>query len=103
MLKRGIIIFATMCLALLGRGDILYWQVTDSTTVDGDLIQQYLVPYPSTEDNWPAARVKLVSSDGTSSTILKFWYDSPDDPPSRWEDGDWGIEPCDTGSGRWET
>ena len=89
-----------MCLALLGKGDILLWQVTDSTTVDGDLIQHYLVPYPSTEDNWPAARVKLVSIDG-SSRILKYWGEDEYGNKVEW-DGDWGAELMDIG-GYWGT
>ena len=102
-MKRFIAILVS-CLALLtGSGDTLYWQVNENTTVDGGNIQQFLVPYPSTDDSWAAARVKLVSSDGTSSTILKIWGEDPDTHlPVEW-DGDLGVEPCYTGSGRWET
>ena len=91
------------CSHLWGASDVLIWQVNETTKVDGGDIQLFLVPYPSTEDAWSGARVKLVSSDGTSSTILKIWYDNPYDPPNRWEDGDWGIEPGYTGSGEWGT
>lgn len=96
------LLFAGLCLlSFAGIGDVLMWQVDESIKVDGSSIQQFLVPYPSDDDHFPAARVKVV--DGSTSRILKIWYDNPDDPPSRWEDGDWGIEPCYTGSGRWET
>ena len=67
------------CFAFLtGSGDVLLWQIDENTTVDSSSIQQFLVPYPSTDDSWPAARVKLVSSDGSSSTILKIWGEDPD-------------------------
>ena len=95
-------IFAVLCLlSFISASDILMWQVDESTKVDGSSIQQFLVPYPSDDDHFPAARVKVV--DGSTSKILKIWYDNPNDPPSRWEDGDLGIEPGDWGSGRWET
>ena len=103
MFKKLTSLILVCAISLFGYGDVLCWQVNENTNVDGISIRQFLVPYPSTDDAWSAARVKLVSSDGTSSTILKIWYDNPDDPPSRWEDGDWGVEPCDTGSGYWET
>jgi len=103
MFKKLLALVMIYTISFCGFGDILMWQVNETTKVDGGDIQCFLVPYPSDEDHFPGARVKLVSSDGTSSTILKIWYVNPDDPPSRWEDGDWGVELCNTGSGRWET
>jgi len=91
------------CLAFLnGSADVLMWQVDENTTVDGGNIQQFLVPYPSTDDSWPAARVKLVLSDGSSSTILKIWGEDQDTGlPEEW-DGDWGMEIADW-EGGWGT
>ena len=97
-------IFAAFCLlSLIGASDILCWQVNESTTVDNGSIQQFLVPYPTDDDHFPGARVKLVSSDGTVSTILKIWGEDPDTHlPVEW-DGTCGVEPGNWGSGRWET
>lgn len=85
-----------MCLALLGKGDVLYWQLTDEARVDGDLIQDYLVPYPSTEDSWPAARIKLVTVDGYSKILPIDFGDGVS------EDGYLGAELFDWDSG-WGT
>ena len=99
MIKKIVSIAVALSISLVGRGDILLWQVTESTLVDGSSIQQFLVPYPSTDDSWPAARVKLISSDGTSSRILKVWGEDFDTGlPVEW-DGDWGAEVADWGEG----
>jgi len=95
MLKK--FIFVWLCLlSFAGAGDVLLWTVDESTTVDGTLIQNFLQSYPTTEDNWPAARVKMISSDGTSSRVLDiYWGDGIQ------EDGNWGVELSDPGSGYW--
>lgn len=94
-----------ICLAFLdfltGSGDVLMWTVDENTKVDGGGIQQFLDPYPSTDDSWPAARVKLVSSDGSSSTILKIWGEDEFGNKEEW-DGDWGMEIADW-EGGWGT
>ena len=77
--------------------DVLYWMVTDSTTVDGVDIKQFLDPsYQSTEDAWSAARVKMISPDGASSQILRIYWGNGYE-----EDGDWGVELMDSGNGYW--
>lgn len=96
-MKKFLIGFVLCMISFIGMGDVLMWEVTDSTKVDNGSIQQFLVPYPSTDDSWPAARVKLVSSDGSSSTILKIYFGD-----GVWEDGDWGMELADYGNG-WGT
>lgn len=95
MIKK--LIFAVLCLfSLVGASDVLLWTVDESTTVDGTLIQSFLQSYPTTEDNWPAARVKMISSDGTSSRVLDiYWGDGIQ------EDGNWGVALSDPGSGYW--
>lgn len=100
-MKKLLIILMLCMFSFVGMGDVLMWEVTDSTKVDNGSIQQFLVPYPSTDDSWPAARVKLVSSDGSSSTILKIWI-SDEDGVYSWQDGDWGMEIADWESG-WGT
>ena len=96
MLKKLTALVFACAMSLFGHGDVLYWQVNENTTVDGGDIQLFLVPYPSTEDAWPAARVKLVSSDGTSSRILDIYWGN-----GFQEDGRWGVELSDPGSGYW--
>ena len=92
---RGLILICLSFLAFLtGSGDVIFWQVNENTTVDGGNIQQFLDPYPSTDDSWPAARVKLVSSDGSSSTILKIWG-ADEYGVEGWLDGYWGAEIAD--------
>lgn len=95
-MKKLIVILLSYLAFLNGSGDVLLWQVDENTKVDGGDIQLFLVPYPSDNDHFPAARVKLVSSDGSSSTILKVI--GMEEQPEYW-----GIEPWDTGSGYWET
>lgn len=105
---RGLIF---ICLAFLvfltGSGDILYWQVNENTTVDGGDIQEFLEPYPSDSSDdylfFPAARVRMVSSDGSSSSILPILIPEYDGNPSEWVAGDIGVEPGNWGSGYWET
>jgi hypothetical protein len=90
MMKKTIaVLLAFMSISLAGFGDVLLWQVTESTLVDGSSIQQFLVPYPSDYDHFPAARVKLVTVDG-SSKILPIYVGG-----GVWEDGDWGMEIAD--------
>lgn len=102
MLKKFCILMSILLIPLYGISDILRWQVNENTTVDGGDIQLFLIPYPSDDDHFPAARVKLVSSDGTSSTILKIWGEDPDTHlPVEW-DGDWGMEIADW-EGGWGT
>lgn len=102
MVKNFIALLICM-FTLASLGDVLLWQVNESTTVDNGSIQQFLVPYPTDDDHFPGARVKLVSSDGTVSTILKIWGEDPDTHlPVEW-DGTCGVEPGNWGSGRWET
>ena len=92
---RKLVSMALLLLSFSVMGDVLLWMVDEDTTVDGNPIQQFLVEYPSDDDNFPAARVKLVSSDGTTSTILKIWGEDPDTHlPVEW-DGDWGAEIAD--------
>lgn len=94
---KKILTYLICCLLpFMGASDILRWQVNENTTVDGISIQQFLVPYPSDDDHFPAARVKLVSSDGTSSTILRIYFGD-----GIWEDGELGMELSDPGSGHW--
>jgi len=93
------IAFAAMLLvggSYVKAEDILFWQVDESTLVDGIAISTWLMasPYVSDSmDDYFAARVKTIQ--GASSRILDFWYDNPDDPPKRWEDGSWGISVAD--------
>ena len=68
MIKRLIITCFVCFVFLTGSGDVLYWQVDENTTVDGDNIKQFLVQYPSSDDYFPAVRVKLIY--GSSLTIL---------------------------------
>ena len=102
MLKRLTALVFTCAMSLFGYGDVLLWQVNDTTKVDGGDIQLFLVPYSSDEDHFPGARVKLISNDGTSSTILKVWGEDENENPVEW-DGSCGVEPGNWGSGRWET
>lgn len=91
------IVTALLCLAFLtGNGDVLYWQVDENTTVDGGDIQEFLEPYPSDYDYFPAARVRMVSSDGSSSIILKVI--GMEEQPEYW-----GVEPWNNWSGYWGT
>lgn len=91
---RKLISMALLLLSFSVMGDVLLWMVDENTTVDGNPIQQFLVEYPSDDDNWPAARVKLVSSDGTTSRILRIYFGEGIE-----EDGDWGAELMDSGNG----
>lgn len=93
---RHIFILFVVAISIVGDADVLRWMVDEHTTVDGASIQQFLVPYPSTDDTWPAARVKLVSSDRSSSTILKIWG-ANEDGVEGWLDGEWGAEVADWG------
>lgn len=79
-------------ISYIGTCDILRWSVDESTKVDGNPIKQFLVPYPEDDDHFPAARVKLVSNDGSSSTILKIYLGD-----GVWEDGYWGSYIGDNG------
>ena len=83
-------------------GDVLLWSVDENTKVDGIDIQTFLVPYPTDDEHFSGARVKLVSSDGTVSTILKILGEDPDTHLSVEWDGDWGMELADYGNG-WGT
>ena len=93
---RKLVSMALLLLSFSAMGDVLLWMVDENTTVDGNPIQQFLVEYPSDDDNWPAARVKLVSSDGTTSRILRIYYGEGIE-----EDGGWGAEASDPGNGYW--
>lgn len=87
---RGLIFICLSFLAFLtGSGDVIYWQVNENTTVDRGNIQQFLDPYPSTDDSWPAVRVKLVTVDGSSKILPIYFGDG------EWEDGYWGAEIAD--------
>ena len=88
---KRLIAILTICLAFLtGSGDVLYWQVDENTTVDGGDIQEFLEPYPSSDDYFPAVRVKLIY--GSSSKILSVrgYEDWPEY---------WGVEPMESPGG----
>ena len=89
-MKRLVAILISCLAFFTGSGDVLLWQVNENTKVDGGDIQLFLVPYPSTDDSWPAARVKLVN--GSSSTILPIYFGN-----GVWEDGYWGAAFGDAG------
>lgn len=64
-------IFAVLCLlSFTGASDVLLWTVDESTTVDGIAIKTFLEQYTSDYDHFPAARVKMISDNGQTSTIL---------------------------------
>lgn len=100
MKKALTVLLLCIMLPFIGLGDVLLWSVNESTRVDGGDIQQFLVPYPEDDDHFSAARVKLVSNNGTSSTILKIY--APDEEGIwGWQDGDWGVWLTDNGNGQW--
>ena len=98
MFKKLLALVMICAISFCGYGDVLLWQVDESTKVDGSSIQQFLVPYPSDDDHFPAARVKVV--DGSTSTILKI-YAPDEDGNWGWQDGDWGVWLTDDGGGHW--
>lgn len=94
MTKRLIVILLSFLAFLTGSGDVLLWTIDESTTVDGIAIKTFLEPYTSDYDHFPAARVKMISNNGQTSTILPV-IGHEDEPVY------WGQEPYDSGSGYW--
>lgn len=85
MLKRGVIIFATMCLALLGKGDALYWMIDETAYVDGNPIETFISPLPDDDENWAVGRVKITTSSGVIKYLDTYVPDSnPNIPGIEW-------------------
>lgn len=100
MLKRGVIIFATMCLALLGRGDVLLWTVDGDATVDGESsVYTFLSPVPDDDLHNPAARVKISGGGLTSPIYLDNYWQDEDSSGLDVGGGYLGVWVGDSGSG----
>lgn len=79
-----------------GEPDVLYWQVTDNATVDGEAIQVFLSLYPTTEDEWSAVRVRVTGGNLSEIVYLGIYAGAGE----VW-DGTDGVELGDNGSGYW--
>lgn len=93
-MKKILTIF--LLLAAVVKGDVLLWQVDETTTVDGGSIYTFLSPYVVDEDNWNAARVKVTGGNLSEPIYLPITYG-----PGQNEDGAWGVEICENESGYW--
>ena len=88
----------TLLAPLAGTCDVLYWEVNESSKVDGGDIRLFLAPYTVDDDHFVSARVvKLTNGNGT---ILDIWGEDEYGNSELW-DGSIGIELGDSGSGRW--
>lgn len=89
MLIAGITFYAK------GAEEVLLWQTTESTTVDGGDIFSFLEIYPIDEDNWNAVRVVVTGGQLSEPIYLPIYFDLIE------EDGEFGVELMDNGSGYW--
>lgn len=99
---------AAAALAYSCSGDTLWWVVDDSQTVDGLPIVSFIENNTfEDDDNWPAARVKVTYSDGTSEIVPIAYPDFPGESfysayvgyTLDWQTG----EPVGWGTGWWST
>lgn len=93
MFKKLLVLVMICSISFCGFGDVLLWTVNESTKVDGIPIQTFLEQYTSDYDHFPAARVRMILGDGTSSILSVIGVE---DKPAYW-----GQEPYDSGSGCW--
>lgn len=79
-------ILAAICLALMGKADVLWWLVDESANVDGSSLYSFIQPYAWEEDGYSGydvgARVKVVFKDGSSAVLPiynngQYWDYSP--------------------------
>lgn len=74
------------------------WMVEESATVDGEGIYSFVSAYPTDDDNWNAARVKVSGGDLDSPIFLNLYAGE-----GEVYEGDLGVELWDNGSGYWGT
>ncbi len=90
----------------LGGDPVLLWDVTESATIDGTPIRDYLDAYQASisdwddNDDWFAARVQVMDEGWAEPVILGLWFLDPPNPPFE-DDGYLGVELGDSGSGYW--
>ena len=109
MIKKLIVILFSFLTFLTGSGDILWWQVDDTATVDGQSIYSFVSSY-GTEiiDGYDfynvGARVRMTNPDG-STAIIPIAY--PDFPGDRFEYAEFfnggGANGAGFGTGYWST
>ncbi len=89
---------AMMLMAFVSHGEdeVLYWMVTDGATVDNQNIMVFLQDYVVDEDNWNAARVRVTGGGYESPFYLAVYFGN-----GEFEDGAFGVELYDNGSGHW--
>lgn len=80
----------------IALGDVLYWMVDDTATVDGQSICTFLTPYTVDEDNWNTARVRVSGGALTNPIYLDLYFGE-----GYVESGEYGVELMDNGSGYW--
>ena len=98
LFKRLVLSCAMMLTAAVAHGEdeVLYWMVTDGATVDNQGILYFLQDYVVDEDNWNAARVRVSGGGYSSPFYLAVYFGNGD-----FEDGTYGVELFDNGSGYW--
>ena len=89
---------AMMLMAFVSHGEdeVLYWMVTDGATVDNQNIMVFLQDYVVDDDNWNAARVRVTGGGYESPFYLSVYFGD-----GYFEDGAYGVELYDNGSGYW--
>ena len=106
MMKRFVAILIS-CLAFLnGSGDVLYWQVSETATVDGGSIRDFVEPFGTYEEELPngetyigynvAARVKVTGGNLSQPEYLRIYFGN-----GIWQEGDIGSDLKPDTGGYW--
>lgn len=108
MVKLLRVFFVATVLVCQCTGDTLWWVIDDSQTVDGLPIVSFIENNTFEDDvNWPAARVKVTYSDGTSEIIPIKYPDFPNETFYSsyigWTIDEQSGNPVGWGTGWWST